>query len=163
MVDTLNIWHIVLKNSSVSTELVSDLSHWGTASYSEPNKTVVFSPGYETRYYYTIDPSSNSARMNKTNAENDQEGNESVSENSVSVFPNPFNPTTQIKIQIKEKSYVTIEVYNLVGQQVMSEIRNGVKGEIVVPFNGSHLSSGTYFYQVSINDKVFKGKLNLVK
>lgn len=163
VVDTLNIWHIVLKSSSVSAELVSDLNHWGTATFTESNKTVVFSPNYETRYYYTIDPSSNSARMNKTNAEKDQEENETISENGVSVFPNPFNPTTQIKIQIKEKSYVTIEVYNLVGQQVMSEIRNGVQGEIVVPFNGSHLSSGTYFYQVSINDKVFKGKLNLVK
>jgi len=45
----------------------------------------------------------------------------------------------------------------------MSEIRSGVQGELVVPFNGSNLSSGTYFYQVSINDKMFKGKLNLVK
>ena len=163
VVDTLNIWHIVLKTNSVSTELVTDLNLWGSASYTESNKTVVFNPDYETRYYYTIDPSSNSARMNKASSGEEAETNNSDEENSVSVYPNPFNPTTQIKIQIKEKSYVTISVYNLVGQQVMNEIRSGVQGELVVPFNGSNLSSGTYFYQVSINDKVFKGKLNLVK
>ncbi len=65
-------------------------------------------------------------------------------------FPNPFNPTTQIKYSIPSNSLVTLVIYNLLGSQVktlVNEFQNA--GKYNVDFNAEHLSSGVYFYRLS--------------
>ncbi len=62
-------------------------------------------------------------------------------------YPNPFNPTTQIKYSVPENAYITLKVYNLLGQEV-ANLFEGYKqpGNYEVTFNGSKLASGVYFY-----------------
>ena len=64
-------------------------------------------------------------------------------------YPNPFNPKTTIKFQIPELSFVTIEVYDVLGNEIVT-IVNEVKqaGYYEVEFDGNGLSSGIYFYQL---------------
>ncbi|MBZ0203884.1 MAG: exo-alpha-sialidase [Ignavibacteria bacterium] len=66
-------------------------------------------------------------------------------------YPNPFNPTTSINYSLKHDSWVTIVIYNILGQEVKRLIDNyevaGYKSVIWVGTNnyGSLVSSGIYF------------------
>jgi hypothetical protein len=64
-------------------------------------------------------------------------------------FPNPFNPTTEIRYQISEVSHVTLKVFDLLGREVavlVNEQKN--TGEYTVTFDASGLPAGAYFYQL---------------
>jgi hypothetical protein len=66
-------------------------------------------------------------------------------------YPNPFNPTTKISYSIKEKSFVSIKLYNLLGKDI-AEIVNEEKEpglyEIELNANELKLTSGIYFYKM---------------
>jgi type IX secretion system substrate protein len=66
-------------------------------------------------------------------------------------YPNPFNPTTIIEFNLPEAARVTLNVYNLIGQQVASVLDNREfdDGEQSVEFDASSLPSGIYFYRIS--------------
>lgn len=62
-------------------------------------------------------------------------------------YPNPFNPATKITFNIPEQDFVTLKVYNMIGEEV-AELVNEVKeaGSYQINFNAENLSSGTYLY-----------------
>ena len=62
-------------------------------------------------------------------------------------YPNLFNPNTIIKYQIPELSFVTVKVYNVLGNE-MALLVNGEKpaGIYEIEFDASRLPSGVYFY-----------------
>ncbi len=61
--------------------------------------------------------------------------------------PNPFNPSTTIKYQIPEFSFVTIKVYDVLGNEVATLIsEEKPAGGYEIEFDGSSLPSGIYFY-----------------
>jgi hypothetical protein len=69
-------------------------------------------------------------------------------------FPNPFNPATTIKYDVKAKGVVTLKVYNVAGQLVRT-LENGMKdaGSYTVAWNGKNdrgasVASGMYFYKM---------------
>ncbi|HMK39015.1 MAG TPA: CHRD domain-containing protein [Bacteroidota bacterium] len=65
-------------------------------------------------------------------------------------FPNPFNPATVIGFQISKSSQVSLIVYNILGERVVTLV-DGVKapGAYQVKFDASRLSSGVYFYRLT--------------
>ncbi len=64
-------------------------------------------------------------------------------------YPNPFNPNTNIKFYIKEKSKVSLLVYNLQGQLIETLIDRELEtGFHTINFDGSKLPSGIYFYEL---------------
>ncbi|MBI5021457.1 MAG: alpha/beta fold hydrolase [Ignavibacteriales bacterium] len=66
-------------------------------------------------------------------------------------YPNPFNPSTKINYQLPIDGWVTIDVYNVLGQEVMTLINEYKRiGKYEVGFNGEKLSSGVYFYRLII-------------
>ncbi|MFB3056892.1 MAG: T9SS type A sorting domain-containing protein, partial [Ignavibacteriaceae bacterium] len=73
-------------------------------------------------------------------------------------YPNPFNPSTSIKYSIPEGGFVTLDVYNLLGEKVTSLV-NGVQeaGRYEINFDASNLASGIYVYSLR------SGSFNLVK
>ncbi len=79
-------------------------------------------------------------------------------------YPNPFNPTTDIKYQIPNNSYVTLKVYDELGKLVKTLINQFEnKGSYNVNFNGSNLASGTYFYRLRAGNFVSTKKMLLLK
>ncbi len=67
-------------------------------------------------------------------------------------FPNPFNPVTHIKYVIPYNSYVKLNVYNQIGQEVATLFEgNRQQGNYEVTFDGSGLTSGVYFYKLQTN------------
>ena len=84
-------------------------------------------------------------------------------------FPNPFNPTTQIRFGIPEASNVTLRIYNSVGQLVktlvdgnMSEGYHQVTWD-ATDNSGNKLSSGVYFYRITTGTFNQVNKMLLMK
>jgi hypothetical protein len=79
-------------------------------------------------------------------------------------YPNPFNPTTRIEYSILTKGFVSLKVYNMLGQEVAT-LFNGVQnaGNYVATFNASGLASGVYLYQLKSGNVSLTKKLVLVK
>ena len=79
-------------------------------------------------------------------------------------FPNPFNPQTQIRFSLTEPSHVTLSVYNTLGTLVTTLVNDyHVSGVYSVPFDGSELTSGIYYYQLEIDGQSICKKMLLLK
>jgi surface protein len=79
-------------------------------------------------------------------------------------YPNPFNPTTTIRFGLPESADVSLEVYTVLGQKVMTLVNeNRSAGWHTVSFNGARLSSGVYVYRIQAGGMVQTRKLMLVK
>jgi Ca-activated chloride channel homolog len=78
------------------------------------------------------------------------DGNESDALIVESISPNPFNEQTQIRFAIQTASYVTVEVYDILGRKAAvlcdKEINSGSH---IFDLNGSHMSSGVYFLRIN--------------
>lgn len=79
-------------------------------------------------------------------------------------YPNPFNPETNIAFELKQKSYVTLRVFDLSGKEV-AKLVEGTKtaGSHNVKFNGTNLSSGVYFYKLESGEYSEVKKMSLIK
>jgi len=66
-------------------------------------------------------------------------------------YPNPFNPSTTIRYGLSRKSSASLTVFNPLGAHVAT-LAQGCQdaGYHEVRFNASGLSSGVYFYQLSV-------------
>ena len=79
-------------------------------------------------------------------------------------YPNPFNPTTTIKYSIPEVGIVSLKVYDLLGKEVVTLVSDyKPAGSYTVEFDGSHLSSGIYFYKLTSGQFTSVKKLILLK
>jgi len=79
-------------------------------------------------------------------------------------YPNPFNPTTVINFSILKPGFVTLKVYNTLGQEVatlVNEYKNASSYQ--VNFNASNLSSGVYVYTLTVGNQSFSKKMMLMK
>ena len=79
-------------------------------------------------------------------------------------YPNPFNPKTQINFSVPERSYVSLKVYNLLGQEVATPFE-GVSdaGIFDATFDGTGLAGGVYLYRLRAHNFVATRKLILLK
>jgi hypothetical protein len=80
--------------------------------------------------------------------------------NTVRNYPNPFNRTTNIEIQLRKSENVRIVIFNISGS-VVSEIQNGdlYEGTYNFRFDASQLTSGLYFGKVIMGSEVQTLKL----
>jgi len=65
-------------------------------------------------------------------------------------YPNPFNSSTVISYHLPKSEFVTLRVYDILGREVAVLVNAEKKaGTYSVPFDASHLPSGTYFYRLT--------------
>ncbi|MAT58384.1 MAG: hypothetical protein CMF23_10480 [Ignavibacteriae bacterium] len=79
-------------------------------------------------------------------------------------YPNPFNPTTSIEYSVPSSEYVSLKVYDVLGNEVATLV-NGQKsaGRHEVKFNASSLSTGMYIYRIQAGNFNQVRKMMLVK
>jgi len=69
-------------------------------------------------------------------------------------YPNPFNPETTINYELSKASFVTLKIYNILGQEVRTLIdENKPAGSHIVKWDGKNTSgeyvtSGMYFIRL---------------
>ena len=84
-------------------------------------------------------------------------------------YPNPFNPTTQIRYGLKENTYVSINIYNLMGKHIRSYINTvqdaGYKTILwnATDASGHPVPAGMYIYSITAGDFRQTRKMILLK
>ena len=79
-------------------------------------------------------------------------------------YPNPFNPETTIKYQISELSFVTLIVYDVLGSEVTTLVKEEKQaGTYEITWYAENLPSGIYFYQLKAGSFVETKKMVLMK
>ncbi len=79
-------------------------------------------------------------------------------------YPNPFNPTTQISYSIARSGFVTLKVYNVLGQEVATLFSGNQKpGSYIANFDAARFSSGVYLYKLQAGNQLLVKKMMLLK
>lgn len=79
-------------------------------------------------------------------------------------YPNPFNPSTNIHFSIPEEGFVSLKLFNILGQKIVTLV-NEVKraGKYEITFDASQLTSGIYFYSLNAGNYIQTKKLILLR
>lgn len=86
-----------------------------------------------------------------------------------SIYPNPFNPSTNIKYSVKVEGPVEIEIFNVKGQKVRTLVsENKAPGHYQIVWNGNNdhnnsVASGMYFCKLKTQDKQIIRKMMMIK
>lgn len=84
--------------------------------------------------------------------------------NLIANYPNPFNPTTKIKYEVKNPDHVLLNIFDISGRLISTLVDEQKSiGLYEVGFDGSSLTSGTYFYRLTVGDITETRKMILIK
>ncbi|MFO8100371.1 MAG: choice-of-anchor D domain-containing protein [Salinibacter sp.] len=84
-------------------------------------------------------------------------------------YPNPFSQSATLEMQLPKEADVTVEVYDVLGRQVKTAYDGTLQAGAsrTVQINGSDLSTGTYFYRVSVemgdDSRTESGRMTVVR
>jgi hypothetical protein len=81
-------------------------------------------------------------------------------------YPNPFNPTSTIPIEIPKESEIELSVYDLLGKKLSTLYEGSIKpGRYYFTFEGKGIPSGIYVYRlvVSGSNPLSTEKINIMK
>jgi len=79
-------------------------------------------------------------------------------------YPNPFNPATKIEFQLANSGFVSLKVYNVLGNEIKTLINREMSaGNYEVTFDGSGFSSGIYFVRLQQDSFIQTIKMTLMR
>lgn len=79
-------------------------------------------------------------------------------------FPNPFNPTTNIKFELPKNGVVNLTVYNALGRKVSKLVSEQLSaGSYSVDWDGTNYPSGVYFYRIETEGFADTKRMLLIK
>ncbi|MBZ0181041.1 MAG: T9SS type A sorting domain-containing protein [Melioribacteraceae bacterium] len=79
-------------------------------------------------------------------------------------YPNPFNPTTIIEYTVPSNEYVSLNVYDILGNEIAVLVNEQKsQGNYQIEFNAENLPSGTYFYKLTSGSYTEIKKMMLIK
>lgn len=79
-------------------------------------------------------------------------------------YPNPFNLTTTISFTLLKNGFVELKVFDIAGREVATLISQSMDvGNYGVPFDASGLTSGIYYYRMTLDGQATTKKMLLVK
>ncbi|MEJ2103568.1 MAG: T9SS type A sorting domain-containing protein, partial [Ignavibacteriaceae bacterium] len=96
----------------------------------------------------------------------EQQGILSSSNEEVKIdnYPNPFNPQTTIQLKLPKDGFVSLKIYNVLGQEVATLVsENLTSGSYQYVWNASNFASGIYVYRLEANGLVMDKKMILLK
>jgi hypothetical protein len=87
----------------------------------------------------------------------------------VQAYPNPFNPDTFFRFKVPRQSEVKLHIFNLSGQLVRTLVNDALpQGVHQRRWNGRNnagypIASGVYLYRLQVGEKVYKGRVQMIK
>ena len=79
-------------------------------------------------------------------------------------YPNPFNPTTTIEFDLPKTSEVTLKIFNILGEEVVTLVSDRLStGSYSYDWDASNLASGVYLYRLQAGDYVETRKMVLMR
>jgi hypothetical protein len=79
-------------------------------------------------------------------------------------YPNPFNPVTNIRIDLPKSSEVKLQLYNIEGKLIDNLVNGFLQaGVYVIPYDASSIPSGVYFYKLTAESYSQTRRMVLVK
>ncbi len=79
-------------------------------------------------------------------------------------YPNPFNPSTSINFALPKSEFVSLKIYNILGEEIASLVNNKLQaGNHSYQFDGSNLASGVYLYRIEAGEFQDVKKMILIK
>jgi hypothetical protein len=171
-VDTSFVWEYVIKHGSTDPiHIYPDLSQFN------PNYTIRISINGDDFYLHneegmTYQPTNMHDIHGEIEIFNYTVGNDDVVNipAKFSVYPNPFNPETNIAFSVKQQGDVELSLYNIRGQKVTTLIKEEMKaGNHNIVWAGTDkygrsVASGVYFARLKVNgNKTRVKKLMLMK
>lgn len=167
-----------LINPSVNQTFFSGVSvkkYWSSTSL--PNQTTkawyfdtqfgITTYDFKTRAFYVVcvRTASTTIGVNQTGLQNLADGYRLYQN-----YPNPFNPSTKITYSIPKNDFVTIKIYDILGNEINSLVNSEFRqaGKYSVYWNGTNqfgnsVSSGIYFYKLETTDFTKTERMILLK
>lgn len=79
-------------------------------------------------------------------------------------YPNPFNPTTKLEFQIRHRGFVTLKIYNILGNEIATLVSEELQpGTYSTTWNASGYPSGVYFSRLQSGSVVQSRKIVLLR
>lgn len=79
-------------------------------------------------------------------------------------YPNPFNPKTIIRYSLFENKFITLKIFDVLGNEVASLVNEKQKaGSYIVNFEGTNYPSGIYFYKITSDEYSVTKRMLLIK
>lgn len=79
-------------------------------------------------------------------------------------YPNPFNPNTVISFSVPHKTFVSLQIFNTIGQIVATLVSENLDaGSYSIAWNAHNLVSGLYFYRFQASGFVKTKKMMLIR
>ena len=79
-------------------------------------------------------------------------------------YPNPFNPSTNISYKIPKTGFVSLKVYNIIGNEIATLVnQEEPAGDYKVQFDIHNIASGTYFYKLTAGGVSLYKKMMVIK
>jgi hypothetical protein len=79
-------------------------------------------------------------------------------------YPNPFNAATVISFTLPYANDIDLAVYDILGRKTAQLVDGQLDaGEHRIAWNAHGVSSGPYFYRISVNGRVDGGRMTLLK
>lgn len=145
----------------VNTEGLATFNGAGSVNFIAANSQNIF-----CFYYGGLDPQNTGfyktsySNTTSINVINEIPAQFNLSQN----YPNPFNPSTKINFSIAEGEFVSLKIFNAVGEQVQELVNQNLSaGSYTIDFNAGNLSSGIYFYLLTGNNFSAVKKMILIK
>ena len=169
------------KINGVSGTVTSSSIQLPTGTYTINNQTVVIDLNYNiisanqltsgqlVKVWSVLDASSNKTALQIQAQVSSPTG---VNESPVVVnefvleqnYPNPFNPSTTISFTLSTNQFVTLKVFNALGEEIRTLVNgNLTQGSHSINFNANGLSSGFYIYRLESSNQVEVRKMMLLK
>ena len=78
-------------------------------------------------------------------------------------YPNPFNSSTSIKFSIPDFEFISLKVYNILGQEIATLVDQQEIDEWTqeVVFDATNFASGLYFYRLTARGTDDQGQLQM--
>lgn len=168
-------WETLSENSNLGfyVEKSLDSKNWFQIGFVNGNLTTTEKHDYKFNDQSLFFPSYYRLRQIDANGDsnlsniveiNDQQLTNSKMFSIDNVYPNPFNPSTNISINLPNNGDVTLKIYSILGELICeykySSLNNGKN---ILTITNNNLSSGTYFFKVFYNDKFLNGNFTYIK